>query len=332
MEYRTLGSTALRVSAVAFGAGPVSQLLVGGERRQQLATIARALEQGINWFDTAATYGAGQSESGLGAALAELRAGDCVHVASKVRLMGDDLSDIPAAVKRSVTGTLERLQRPRITLLQIHNSITAEAGAMPTSITPTHVLTPGGVLDAMRSLQQAGLIEHVGLTALGEPQALAEVIASGAFACVQVPYQLLNPSAGRDVDANFAEENHGNVIATCQRHGMGAFAIRVLAGGALAGQPPSPHTFKTPFFPLDLYRRDEQRAQCLTAVLPPGVSLKEAAVRFSLSHEGVASAIVGLGSPGQVDEITRYAAAGPLDAALVARFNEDLATFTPVQP
>jgi aryl-alcohol dehydrogenase-like predicted oxidoreductase len=95
----------------------------------------------------------------------------------------------------------------------------------------------------------------------------------------------------------------------------------VLAGGALAGRPPSPHTLKTPFFPLDLYQRDRRRADELAAHLPAGMSRQEAAVRFALSHPGVASAIVGFATPAEAAEVIRHSDAGPLDASLLARLN-----------
>jgi len=322
MEYRTLGSTGLRVSAVAFGAGPISQLLVGGQRDQQRATIGRALELGINWFDTAATYGAGASEENLGAVLAELGAASQVSLATKVRILPDDQWAIGEAVERSFFASLGRLRVERVTLLQIHNSITQQSGAQPTSLTPSHVLAPGGLLEAMQRLQRAGLVQHLGLTGLGEPATLAEVIASGAFATVQIPYHLLNPSAGCQVPSDFPETNYGNLIANCQARGMGVFAIRVLAGCALAGQPPSPHTLKTPFFPLDLYERDCRRAERLLSPLPQGMTRDQAAIRFALSHEGITSAIIGLATPKQVEQAASYAAAGALDAALWKRLND----------
>src|SRR5205085_9123050 len=102
MEYRPLGSTGIRVSAIAFGAGPVPATMTSDDTEAQVALVARAIEVGINWFDTAAGYGAGKSETTLGTALARLRASDRVHVATKVRLSDADLSDIPGAVRRSV--------------------------------------------------------------------------------------------------------------------------------------------------------------------------------------------------------------------------------------
>lgn len=321
MQYRTLGTTGLRVSAVAFGAGPISQLLVGGERERQRTTIGRALERGINWLDTAATYGGGESEANLGAVLGELGARDRVMLATKVRIMPEEVGEMRAAVERSVAGSLARLGVERVALLQIHNSITTQAGDMPTSLSPAQVLAPGGLLEALHDVRQRGLVQHLGLTGLGDPRALREVIAGGGLETMQTPFHLLNPTAGCDVD-EFPEENYGNVIAACQARSMGVFAIRVLAGGALAGQPPSPHTLKTPFFPLALYQRDCRRAERLAAMLPEGLAREEAAVRFSLGHPGVTSAIVGLATPEQVDASVEAATRGALDAELGARLNE----------
>jgi L-galactose dehydrogenase/L-glyceraldehyde 3-phosphate reductase len=323
MRYRALGTTGIDVSAIAFGAGPVSQLLTGDPSERQRATLAAAIDCGINWFDTAATYGAGSSEENLGRTLAELGVRSRVHVATKVRVMPDQLGAIGAAVRDSVYGSLRRLRLERVTLVQIHNSITAAAGAEPTSITPDHVLAPGGVLDELAGLQRDGLVEHLGLTGLGEPKALRQVIDSGRFATLQVPYNLLNQSAGRDVAHGTVEADYGNLIGYCAARGLGVLAIRVLAGGALAGRPPSPHTLKTPFFPLDLYQRDCRRAERLTALLPPGMTREEAAVRFALSHAGVASAIVGLGTPDEVAAACRFADAGSLDEPLLDRLNGD---------
>jgi len=328
MQYRSLGSTGLDVSVIAFGAGPVSQLLVGDQADAQRATVEAAVTAGVNWFDTAATYGEGRSEKNLGRTLAELHLADRVNVATKVRIMPHELGAIAATARNSVLASLRRLRVERVTLLQVHNSITGVAGAQPTSLTPAHVLAPGGLLDEIKKLQREGLVQHLGLTGLGEPAALCEVIDSGQFASVQIPYNLLNDSAGRDVpsdttcesedscaesvDSTDHEANYGNVIGHCARHGMGVFAIRVLAGGALADRPPSPHTLKTPFFPLALYERDRRRAEDLARCLPSGVTLPEAAVRFALSHPQITSAIIGLATPAEVAAATHYAAAGPL--------------------
>ncbi len=300
----------------------MSQLLTGDNVDNQRRTLAAAIEVGINWIDTAATYGEGRSEENLGRAWPISAPLDKSTWPPRCGVMPDQLGRITQTVRESVESSLRRLRRPRITLLQVHNSITRVAGAEPTSLTPAHVLSPGGLLEEMQRLRAAGLVEHFGLTALGEPAALREVIDSRDFATIQIPYNLLNASAGREVTADFAETNYGNLIGHAAGLGMGAFAIRVLAGGALAGKPPSPHTLKTPFFPLALYQRDCSRAERLEHLLPPGMQREEAAVRFALSHPGVTSAIVGFATPDEVTAAASFVDEGPLDASLAARLND----------
>src|SRR5688572_23996491 len=191
MHYRTLGKTGIKVSALSFGAGPISTLMVGQDWARQRKVVARALEAGINWFDTAATYGQGQSERNLGRVLKQLDAAPRVYVATKVRLIGDDLDDIRGAVRRSVAASLQRLQLPQVTLLQLHNSITRQRGDEPTSLTPADVLGHDGVVDAFAELQAEGLVHHLGLTGIGQPASLREVVASRRFAAMQVPFHLL---------------------------------------------------------------------------------------------------------------------------------------------
>jgi len=323
MQLRRLGSTGLEIAPLALGAGPVSTLMTGDDVERQRAVVERAIAGGIRWIDTAATYGDGRSEQNLGRVLDDLRqagvpgAAD-VQVATKVRLVGDDFKDIRSAARRSVARSLDRLRLTSVTLLQLHNSITAGRGDEPTSLTVRDVLGPNGVADVFDELRAAGLVRHVGLTGIGQAAALREAVRSGRFATLQVPYHLLNPSAGTVVGADFAETNYGNIMADCAAKGMGVFAIRVLAGGALAGQAASPHTLKTPFFPLDLYRRDTERAAALRERLGPGRRLEQEAIRFAVGHPQVTAAIIGFGDPGQVDsalEAIGSDAAGASDGA-----------------
>jgi len=317
---RALGSTGLEVSVLALGAGPVSGLMTGEDRSRQRAVLRRALDVGINWIDTAATYGDGASESSLGAVLGELGARDAVHLATKVRLMVPQLDDVERSVTESLEASLGRLGVDRVSLLQLHNSITAERGDEPTSLSPHDVLRPGGVADSMQRLCDAGRVGHLGLTGIGHGAALAEVIDSGRFATIQTPYNVLNPSAGRAMPVGFTEADYGDLCAACARQGMGVFAIRVFAGGALAGADPSAHTYRTKFFPLDLYRRDQARAAWVAERLASdGISLREGAMRFVLSHPQVSAAIVGFGSPDEIDEALQHVSRGPLEQEVIER-------------
>lgn len=318
MLYRPLGRTGIDISTVSFGAGPVSALMTSPEKRdEQRRVIQRAAELGINWFDTAATYGEGRSEESLGGVLDELQLAGQVHVATKVRIPPERTGDLRGYVLQSFEESLRRLRLPRITLLQIHNSITTNRNDLPTSLAPKDILETGAMLDGLLELKNSGLVEHLGITGLGNAAALLEVLKSGQFATVQAPYNLLNPSAGREMPTEYAETNLGNLFATCQKLNVGVLAIRVYAGGALAGQPPSAHTLTTKFFPLDLYKRDQCRAAGVAPSLPPGMSLPEVALRFAIAHPGVASALIGLGSVEQVEQAVAYAERGPLPAELI---------------
>ena len=317
MIYTNLGSTGIRVSRIAFGAGPVPEVMTKDRPEEQRKLVQHALAAGVNWFDTAATYGKGQSEQSLGLALAELGATSEVHIATKVRIMPDQVDDIPRVVRQSVAGSLERLKIDQIALLQVHNSVTLRRGDEPTSLTPADILDPGGMLETFCQLREEGVIRHLGITAIGQPEALCQVIRSGQFDTIQVPYHLMNPTAGQDLEGLFQESNYGNVIAECEQQGMGVFAIRVFAGGALVGRAPSAHTHTTKFFPLDLYVRDQQRAAKLADLLEGEMGLKEAAIRFTLGHPSVSSAIIGFGEPTHVDEAVDMAGRGPLSKGCV---------------
>lgn len=303
-----LGRTGLTIPALAFGAGPVSALMTDAAARdRQLATIQQALALGVDWFDTAATYGNGASETSLGWALRELGASNSVRIGTKVRLNTEQLDDIRAAVLASVEGSLRRLGVESVALLQLHNSVTRQRGDQPTSITPEDVLGTGGVLAAFEQLRREGLVQHFGLTGLGEPESLGEVLRAWAWATMQVNFNLC---ASQPTVAEARSERAGWTPAL--------LAIRIFAGGALAGRPPSAHTLTTKFFPLAGYERDLRRAEAMRSLLPADVSLPEAAVRFAVHHPRVTSAIIGFGSPEEVADAARWAASGPLPDELIA--------------
>jgi aryl-alcohol dehydrogenase-like predicted oxidoreductase len=306
VHYRTLGRTGLEVSAIALGAGPVPALMTGADTDMQREVLARALAVGINWIDTAPGYGEGRSEASLGRALADLSARERFHIATKVRLTPADLGDVEATVRRSLRESFGRLGLPAVTLLQLHNGITRQRGTIAAGLTPDDVLRQGGVADAFARVRADGLVRFVGLTGTGEPAALGTAIDSGRFDTVQIPHHVLAPA-----DAG--------ILGRCRAQGMGVFAIRVFAGGALLGHAPSAHTLKTPYFPLALYETDRRRAAELEAELGVGMSLKEVAVRYALSGEVRQIALVGLASATQVDEVAALADRGALADTLLER-------------
>lgn len=301
---RVLGRTGLRVSRLSFGGGPVSGLMTSDNSELQAQTMAALIGQGINWIDTAAGYGNGSSEINIGRIFAELpeEARDQMYVATKVRIDFGSPSSVLDQVRVSVEDSLNRLRLPKVSLIQLHNAITATRGDQPNSVSVRDVLDPGGILDALKLMQREKRADFIGLTGTGMAESMRSVVKTGEFDTIQVPYNLLNPSAGCEVARDFPEQNYGNILNDCLKENMGCFAIRVFAGGALLGQPPSNHTLRTPYFPLDLYRRDLDRAVSLDS---GGTNLAPKAIEFALSHPAIHSAIIGFGAASHVAEAVR---------------------------
>ena len=235
MDYRPLGSTGLNVSEIGFGAGNVGGLMIRGEHGEQVKAVARAMELGINYFDTAPSYGDGVSETNLGRVLKELSAD--VYVGTKFRVTTHEPGRIKGNVIASVEESLTRLQREQVDLMQMHNHVASpstSSGPADGSVTPEEAL--GEVVDALRELREQGKVRFFGMTAVGETAALHQIIESGTLNTVQSVYNLVNPSAGTAVPSGFDMPDYGNLIGRASANGMGVLVIRVLAAGALSGE------------------------------------------------------------------------------------------------
>ncbi|MCB0099296.1 MAG: aldo/keto reductase, partial [Caldilineaceae bacterium] len=125
MLYRPFGSTGLTLSALGFGCGSIGGLMVRGAYPDMRKTVARAIELGVTYFDTASMYGVGQSEVNLGAVLRELgqETNADIIVGTKVRLKTDEMAHIERAITTSVEASLRRLGRESVDLIQYHNRI-----------------------------------------------------------------------------------------------------------------------------------------------------------------------------------------------------------------
>ena len=193
MKYRILGRTGIRVSEIGFGCGAIGGMIIKAPFDERVAAVQRALELGFNYFDTAASYGNGQSEKNLGEVLNQLKPD--ITVASKFSIAGSDLSDIAGAVRRSLEASLARLGRNSLDIFQLHTPVYPDAGASSDGIRLKNVLGSGGVADALDALRQEGLIRFTGFTGLGDTSALHGVVESRRFDIVQTYLNMLNPSA-----------------------------------------------------------------------------------------------------------------------------------------
>ena len=318
MEYRTLGRTGLRVSALGFGCGNVGGLLIRGAPADRERAVARALELGINYFDTAPLYGDGQSEQNLGQVLRALKAE--VYVGTKVRLPAASLAEIPAAIARSLEASLRRLGMERVDLLQLHNPITVERRAG--TVSARDVLD--AAVPALGKLVEQGKTRFYGITALGDTTALREVIDAGVLDTAQVCYNLLEPSAGHEVPAGYPAQDFGRLLVRCRERRTGVIVIRVLAAGALSGadtRHPVAAPAVDPIASGPDYATDVRRARMLCALVEEGHagSLVEASLRFALAADAVSTVLLGYSSLEQLEYAAACVAKGPLPARALAR-------------
>ena len=308
MERRRLGRTGLQISVLGFGAGAVGGLMTKGAAADQERAIARAVEAGINYIDTAALYGNGESERNLGRVLKALRPD--IVLGTKFRLKAADRKRVREAVVQSVDESLRRLQRESVDLLQLHNHI--RHGNGPRAITPEQILRRGGVADALDALKAQGLIGAFGLTAASDMRAVREVIDSGRFDTAQVYYNMINPSAAWDrVPAGWTADDFTGLTAACQRQGMGMMNIRVFAGGSLAS--PQRHGREFVMFPGADLDSEEKRAAALRHALGDAYGTPaQAALRFVLANTDFACHVVGIADLAQLDEALAAVRMGPL--------------------
>jgi aryl-alcohol dehydrogenase-like predicted oxidoreductase len=285
MEYRTLGSTGVRVSPLCLGA-----MMFGAwgnpDHDESIAIIHRALDAGINFIDTADVYSRGESEEIVGKALAGGRR-EHVVLATKVHgTMGEDPNQFGNSrrwIVREVENSLRRLRTDWIDLYQIHRP------ELDTDIDET--------LGALSDLVRAGKVRYIGSSTfpasqIVEAQWTAQRRGRERFVCEQPPYSLLVRGIEQDV------------LPACLRYGMGVIPWSPLAGGWLSGRyrkgqdvPQSRRAERIPAR-YDMSDPNNQRkldaADALAQLAEQaGITLIELALAFVIRHPAVTSAIIG---------------------------------------
>jgi L-galactose dehydrogenase/L-glyceraldehyde 3-phosphate reductase len=301
MEMRTFGRTGLEVSILGFGCGAVGGLMVRGAPADQERAVARAVEAGINYFDTAAMYGNGESEKNLGRVLAKLKPN--VIVGTKVRIPSASFGRIGAAVAESLEASLKRMGREQVDIFHLHNAITTSGGGETLSAQ----VVIDEVAPALEKLREQGKMRFPGITAVGDTLALHKVIDSRAFVSAQVSYNMLNPSAAEALPPNYPAQDYGRMFDHTQAAGVGVVGIRVLAGGALSGAPDRHPIASPPPDPIgsaNSYNADMQRARRLLPLVQEGHagSLSEAAIRFAITHKAMGTILVGMATFDEFEE------------------------------
>ncbi len=294
MRYRRVAETTLSLSEIGFGCGGNAGLMVRGGHLDQQRAVARALELGINYFDTAPDYGDGAAEANLGRVLRELGRRPVIN--SKVEIRRADLADIAGHVVSSCESSLKRLGIGYLDCLQIHNGPLAAAPALEGSsyrhLALQDFLRPGGALEGLRRLKVAGKINYAGFVCRGgDGNEVRELLKTGLLQLINVPYTLINPTAGVARTSNTtAQPDYGGVINDAGKHGVGCATHHTEMANAVR------------FLAKDNH-----------------ISLAQAAFRFSLMHEDVTTVVGGFSSQGQIEEIAKVSGMGPFSPAEMAK-------------
>jgi aryl-alcohol dehydrogenase-like predicted oxidoreductase len=308
MRYRTLGGTGIQVTAHCLGTMMFGT--VGNpDHDDRIRIIHAALDQGINFVDTADMYSAGESEEIVGKALRGRR--DHVVLATKVHFpMGDGPNrggNSRRWILREVEDSLQRLQTDWIDLYQIHRPDPA------TDIEET--------LSALSDLVRQGKIRAFGCSTFSvaqiiEARAVSERRALGYFRTEQPAYSIL----ARGIEAE--------VLPVCQRYGMGVLVWSPLAFGFLTGKyrrdrPVDLSAGRAALRPDRFDPAIPQNAAKLEVVeelielaASVGCSLPELAVAFTVAHPGITSAIIGPRTMPQLDGLLKGASLTLDDATL----------------
>ena len=308
MKLRPFGKTGLQVSEVAFGGGRSGGILINASEEKRREAVMRALDLGVNWFDTAPQYGDGKSEEALGTILTEIR--EKPMVSSKVRIDLNLSESIVSQVERSAENSLRRLELDRIDLLLIHSPITTTASGR--TITVDHVLRYGGIADSMEKLRDLGIINFMGLTALGDNLSTIEVINSGRFDAAQVYYNLINPSSSWKVaPQSWSSYDGSGIMNACIAQGMAIMAIRVFAASYLATKV---RTGRESILTENTHAESEaSNTETVFSVIGSQFGTRaQTALRFVLSNKAVSTAIIGLSEIRHLDEACKGAEKGPL--------------------
>jgi aryl-alcohol dehydrogenase-like predicted oxidoreductase len=218
LKYRQLGNTELSVSEVSFGTWAIGGSWGNVKDTDSLEALARAMDEGVNFFDTADVYGGGHSEELL--AKATKGREDSIHVATKFCRTAD-IQDPSTYTYESVRSfceaSLKRLQRERIDLYQIH-------------CPPTDILRDGEVFAVLDKLREEGKIREYGVS--------VETVEEGLI-CLQHP----NVKALQVIFNIFRQKPAEELLPKAHQQGVGILVRLPLASGLLTGKFSENSTF-----------------------------------------------------------------------------------------
>ena len=300
MKYRKLGKTGIDVSEIGFGAWGIGGVENGApaygpaDDGQSIAALNRALDLGVNFFDTSDLYGDGHSECLIGETFRSRR--DQVVIATKVGFVasGEAQDFSPKHIKESLEASLKRLKTDYVDLYQLHSP-------------PIDLLTgDDSIFSALTALEKQGKVRACGVSAIS-PQDGISAIKGFGFKTVQVNFNLLDQRAVASGLFDLSAERDVAIIARTP------FSFGFLTGAYASDAtfPSSDH--RSSWSPEQIERwvtGSQQFASALSSY--KGQTKAQLALRYCLSYPSVTTVIPGMMTKREVEENVPASQLGPL--------------------
>jgi len=322
MQTTRLGSL-WPVSRLTLGGGGIGQIWGTTSRDAAVDTVHAAVAGGITLFDLAPGYGRGEAEAVIGAAFGG-RPPAGLRFTTKCQLGTVPASDVASTIRRRLARSLETLQLDRVDLLFLHSNIIPDGYRFPRDAANQHgFATPISlfrdvVIPTFEALRAEGLIGHWGITGVGLPASIIEVLQGEPKpAAVQCIANCLDSAGGmRRYDQPARPRD---IIAAARAVGVGVLGIRAVQAGALTD------AIDRPLPPDNPEVMDFERAAPLRSLARElGMTTASLAHRYALAIDGVDSVILGVKNRAELQECLAAESEGPLSATLCARIDEAL--------
>lgn len=306
MKYRKFGRTGVDVSDIAHGLWGMGGWS-GSEDRQSLGALQLAVDLGCNFFDSAWAYGEGKSDGLLGQTIAKNK-GKKLFAASKVPPKNERWPALPEYKYHDVF--------PPDHVFKYADLIRKQLGTDSIDLLQFHVWTDNWTDEpdfrkTVEKLKRDGIIRYFGLSLnRWEPENGIKAIRTGLVDAVQVIYSI------------FDQSPEDELFPVCQELNIGVIVRVALDEGSLSGKMTRETKFpkddwRSGYFNPENLKNTMDRVDRLQKILPPGMSLPEMALRFTISHPAVSTTIVGMRKPEHVRENCALSDKGPLRPELL---------------
>jgi aryl-alcohol dehydrogenase-like predicted oxidoreductase len=305
MKYRRFGKTNWQLSEVGYGMWGMAGW-TGSDLDEVHRALRRSVELGCNFFDTAWGYGAGKSEAILGELVRDYPDRK-LYTATKIppknrkwpsrREFSLDDCFPPNHLEEYVTASLKNASLPSFDLMQFHTW-------------EDRWLQDDRWYHKLSDLKSQGLFSAIGISQnRWEPWNGIEAVKSGLIDAVQVIYNI------------FDQNPEDELFPACLKHDVGVIARVPFDEGTLTGTLTKSSTWpkedwRSTYFVPENLQASVERAEALRPVVPPGMTMAEMALRFTLSEPTVGTVIPGMRSLRNVEANMACSDAGPLSAEL----------------